>query len=83
MQSNEQWTLELVVMIFFAVLAILGILVWRHGHTVETKKILDAIQAARAQTDVHEQVVESRLKTMQGWLKRILSRLGFLGGEGE
>lgn len=78
MFDRSEWTLEIVVAILIVALAILAILVWRHGRTVETKAILDAIEAARAQTSVHEQVVESRLKTIQGWVLRILNRFGFL-----
>lgn len=78
MADRSLLTLSIVVVIFFVVLAILGILVWRHGRTTETKAILDAIQHARAQTDVHEQVVEGRLRAIGNWLRQIVTRLGFL-----
>jgi hypothetical protein len=68
----------LVLVIFIAVL-----LVRRHGHTTETKKILDAIEGTRQQISVLDQSTQGDMRAIKQWLLKILVRFGFLRPGGE
>lgn len=77
--SHEIWWLTIIGLATLAgVLAILAILIRRHGRTIETKAILDAIKGGRQQWDVEHQSLQADVKTIKGWVLRILNRFGFL-----
>jgi hypothetical protein len=63
---------------FFIVVFIAILLVYRHGHTVETKAILKAIEGTRGQIDVLDGTVKGEMGIIKTWLGEVRDRFGFL-----
>ena len=61
------------IVVFIAVL-----LLKRHGHTVETKVILDAIEGGRQQMDAEHSALQHEQRAQGSVIRKILDRLGFL-----
>lgn len=83
MTTREQWILFVGLVTLAVCLAILGLLVHRGGRSAETKKVLDAIDAARSQVDTLEQSVRPELRVIREKLKVLLVRFGFLKEGGQ
>jgi hypothetical protein len=63
---------------FLVVVFIAVLLVKRHGHSIETKRILDAVEGARNQIDVLDGTVKGDMGVIKGWLSEVRERFGFL-----
>jgi hypothetical protein len=61
------------VVVFIAVL-----LVKRQGHTIETQRILDAIEGGRQQMSAENTALQYEQRAQGSVLRKILDRLGFL-----
>jgi hypothetical protein len=70
MMTREQWILSVCLATFGLVLFIAILLVRRHGHTIEAKAILDAVEG--------EGTVKGEMSHIKGWLAEIRDRFGFL-----
>jgi hypothetical protein len=68
----------IVLVTFIAVLFVLAILLSRGGRTLETKKVLDAIDATRDRIDNVDLRIERDHRFQANWMLRLLARFGFL-----
>jgi hypothetical protein len=81
------WTHEIDVIVwivlgtFIAVLVILGILLFRGGRSLETKKVLDAIDQTRTQLGNVDARIEQDHRLHARWFLRVLARFGFLDAQ--
>jgi len=64
---------------FVIVVLIAVLLIRRHGHTTETARIREDIEGVRQQVSALDQATQSDLRDIKSWLRRLLSRFGFLG----
>jgi hypothetical protein len=60
------------------VIAILAVLLTRGGRSIETKKVLDAIDATRGQIGDVDARIEQDHRFQANWMRRLLARFGFL-----
>jgi hypothetical protein len=63
---------------FLLAFVILAILLSRGGRSIETKSVLDAIDATRNQIDNVDQRMEQDHRFQANWMRRLLTRFGFL-----
>ena len=80
MTTREQWILFVGLATLAVTLAILALLVYRGGRSLETKKVLDAIEGTRQQVDTLEQTIAPNLRIILEKVKILLVRFGFLKG---
>jgi uncharacterized protein YoxC len=80
MTTREQWILFVGLVTLAVTLAILALLVYRGGRSLETKKVLDAIEGTRQQVDTLEQTIAPNLRIILEKVKILLVRFGFLKG---
>ena len=80
MTTREQWILFVGLVTLAVTLAILALLVYRGGRSLETKKVLDAIEGTRQQVDTLEQTIAPNLRIIREKVKILLVRFGFLKG---
>ena len=78
MTTREQWILFVGLVTLAVTLAILALLVYRGGRSLETKKVLDAIEGTRQQVDTLEQTIAPNLRIIREKVKILLVRFGFL-----
>lgn len=77
MMERAQITLVICIITLALVIAILLVLLKRHGHTTETSAIRSDIEGMRQQNDAEHQAMQSDIKTTKSWVLRILNRFGF------
>lgn len=73
--------LAIVCATFFLAFMILAILLLRGGRTLETKKVLDAIDATRNQLGDVDKRIEQDHRFQANWMRRLLRRFGFLDAQ--
>jgi hypothetical protein len=78
MTTREQWILFVGLVTLAVTLAILALLVYRGGRSLETKEVLDAIEGTRQQVDTLEQTIAPNLRIIREKVKILLVRFGFL-----
>lgn len=61
--------------------AILTLLLSRGGRSLETKSVLDAIDATRTQLGEVDQRIEQDHRFQANWMRRLLRRFGFLDAQ--
>jgi hypothetical protein len=78
--ERTQWILLFSIATFVVVVFIAVILLRRHGHTLETDKILTSVEGMRQQNSAEHSAIQGEQRAQGRGLSKLLERFGFLKG---